>query len=313
MSYDKKIIVIFGPTAVGKTDFAQTLATRISGEIVNADLGQFYEPLSIGTAKPDWRNAPARQHLFDIIHDPIMINVALYRQKALETFTDIWSRGNIPIVVGGSGFYIKSLFCPPRTADTITSSVSTEHMTWQDLYAIDPVRAESIHPHDHYRIQRALHIYYSTGKKPSELKISYQPISNFYFVYLTRDRADLYSQINGRTEIMLKMGWIDEVKNLNASWQSFLKKKKIIGYDDILHYLEHEDAENKNALIAIIAQKTRNYAKRQITFGNQLYKELQDSIIKTGNKVSACMRFNLTCGDFELYINQLLDLMTKNK
>ena len=105
-------IIIYGPTAVGKTDFAEALAQRINGEIINADAAQFYTPLTIGTAKPDWRKAPVPYHLFDICDEPNNYSVAAYRADVERAVTSIASRGKIPIIVGGSGFYIHSLFFP---------------------------------------------------------------------------------------------------------------------------------------------------------------------------------------------------------
>ncbi len=303
---------MYGPTAVGKTDFAEKLAARLPAEIVNADLGQFYTPLSIGTAKPDWRKSPIRQHLFDILNEPHMMSVAHYRDYATGTLNDIWARNALPLVVGGSGFYIKSLFFPP-TVGPVTSNAASgyapEKDRWHQLYAIDPERALRINAHDIYRINRALDIFYATGKKPSEYLPQYQSLGSFCFVYLTRDRDDLCARINERTEHMLRNGWIPEVERLRATaWEPFLKKKKLIGYDDILSYLESNKAEaDWNNLIQHIAAKTRHYAKRQTTLGNQLYDQLEKIAFETADTRSTCLRFNLTCADLELYINQLLE------
>lgn len=303
------MIIIFGPTGVGKTDFGETLARKIPAEIVNADLGQFYTPLSIGTAKPNWQTSPIPQHLFDIINEPRVMSVTEYRDRALQTFNDIWARGKIPIIIGGSGFYIKSLFFPPQ-AGSVNAEINypVEGDGWKQLYTIDAERALKIHPNDSYRIKRALSIYYATGRKPSEYQPSYQPVGSFCFVYLTRQRQDLYTRIDQRVKIMFDAGWIEEVERLQGTaWESFLKKKKLIGYDDILEYLEGNKKERQlNALIDLIAQKTRNYAKRQITLGNQLFGQLENVLFQTSDKTSSCVQFDLTCPPIELYINQLL-------
>lgn len=311
------MIIIYGPTGVGKTDFAEMLASRIPAEIVNADLGQFYTPLTVGTAKPNWRNSPIPQHHFDIINEPSLISVSQYRDYVKQTLEGIWTRKNIPILVGGSGFYIQSLFFPPSSGagPNLTSKHAGDVTDrWNQLYTIDPVRALKIHPNDLYRINRALDIFYSTGQKPSDCPPSYQPITSFYFVYLTRDRDDLYERINMRTHTMITHGWIEEVQRLkDTSWESFLKIKKIIGYDDILYYLEGEKTDNNlTNLFETIAQKTRNYAKRQITFGNQLLGQLEKQIIKNQDTVSKCVQFNLTSSNLELYINQLLEVFNRD-
>ncbi len=308
------IIIILGPTAVGKTDFAETLAQQFPSEIVNADLGQFYTPLSIGTAKPDWRKSPTAQNLFDIINEPSLMTVTQYRDKAVKVFEEIWHRNAVPIVVGGSGFYIKSLFFPPQSGFTKKGDVSlyrAEEDRWQQLYEIDPERALRIHRNDLYRINRALDIYYATGKKASEQMPRYQPVGSFCFVYLNRDRDDLYARINQRTGSMLENGWITEVERLqHTAWEPFLKKKKLIGYDDILEYLDAGKVQReREQLIEVIAQKTRNYAKRQITFGNQLFGQLEKLLLDTADTRSSCVRFNLTSGKVELYINQLLKVI----
>ncbi len=307
----KSMIIIFGPTGVGKTDLAESLAAQLPAEIVNADLGQFYTPLTIGTAKPDWRNSPIAQHLFDIINEPRMISVTEYRDLVMQKFEEIWNRGNIPLLVGGSGFYLRSLFFPPvsaTTSQTQKNYYGPENERWDLLYSVDPERALRIHRNDLYRINRALDIYYTTGQKPSDQIPRYQPLGSFHFVYVNRDRQDLYDRINQRTDIMLTAGWIDEVARLQGTpWEPFLKKKKLIGYDDILNYLEgSKTKDDYNALVEQITQKTRNYAKRQITFGNQLFDNLEKALLESSDTRSSCVRINLTSAKLELYINQLL-------
>src|SRR5579859_8042174 len=106
-------LVITGPTGVGKTDFALDLAQHIPSEIINADMGQCYKPLTIGTSKPDWKSQATPHHIFDVLDEPAHFSVTDYREKVLDLIHGIWSRNKLPIIVGGSGFYIKSLFFPP--------------------------------------------------------------------------------------------------------------------------------------------------------------------------------------------------------
>ncbi len=305
------MIIIFGPTGVGKTDLAEQLAAQLPSEIINADLGQFYTPFSIGTAKPDWRNSPVVQHLFDSINEPQMISVTEYRDQVMQKLEEIWNRNSTPIIVGGSGFYIQSLFFPPvsATVDHFQKNYyGSEEDRWKLLYSIDPDRALRIHHNDVYRINRALDIYYSTGKKPSEQIPRYQPLGSFCFISINRDREDLYGRINQRAQLMLNAGWLAEVARLQGtSWEPFLKKKKLIGYDDILKYLEGSKTKDDYAeLIEHITRKTRNYAKRQITFGNQLFDRLEKALLENSDGRSRCLRINLTSAKLELYINQLL-------
>ena len=115
------MLIIFGPTAVGKTDFALKVAERVPAEIVNMDVGQLYTPLSIGTAKPNWRSETVPHHLFDYVDKPRNITVVEYRKILLEVLEDIWQRGKLPIIVGGSGFYLKSIFFPPCADEGVMS------------------------------------------------------------------------------------------------------------------------------------------------------------------------------------------------
>jgi len=314
MSYpgNSYLVIIFGPTGVGKTDVALKLAQSLPAEIVNIDVGQFYTPFSIGTAKPDWKNEPVTHHLFDIINTPEDFTVSEYRKKFLEVVKEIWKRHHLPIVVGGSAYYVHSLLFPPR-AGTFDSSKDFDSsddvsMLWEKLNNIDPKRAQQINKNDLYRIKRALEIWHTTGKKPSEFEPFYDPPSPYTLICLTRDRDDLYERINNRTEQMIKAGWIDEVKSLKSTpWESFLKSKKLIGY---LELLEHLDGKmDLNETISIIQQETRNYAKRQIIFWRRLEKQLKNEKLSNLTRIDT---INLTSCDLDLYIKQLSEqLKTK--
>ncbi|MDZ4129510.1 MAG: tRNA (adenosine(37)-N6)-dimethylallyltransferase MiaA, partial [Hydrogenophaga sp.] len=235
----KFFIVLYGPTAVGKTDLSLTLAQQVSAEIINMDVGQFYTPLSIGTAKPEWRSFSTPHHFFDIINTPRDYTVSEYRTRVFETMESIWQRNKIPLLVGGSGFYLASLFFPPSEATPDTQPLSRAviqkpELLWQELNQIDPVRAAALHPHDTYRIQRALQIWYTTKQKPSERTTQYQPPASYLIIFLTRDRHELYTRINERVSIMLQHGWVNEVKKLQGSeWETFLRTKGLIGYPEL--------------------------------------------------------------------------------
>lgn len=278
----KNLIIITGPTAVGKTAFSLELAGRVNGEIINADMGQFYTPLSIGTAKPDLATVDLPHHLFNIVDEPRNFTVAEYNKLAHAAIESLWLQNKTPIIVGGSGFYIQSLLFPPQESP-ITSSVPTslslpnKEDLWQSLHAIDPERASHIHPNDTYRLIRALTLFHTTQQKPSAFEPATMDVffDHLTMIVLDRDRDDLYDIINKRTTLMLNNGWIEEVENLNDQWKKFLVAKKIIGYDTIAHYL-HDNAHDKDTLENVIAQKTRNYAKRQLTFFRRLVKKLEE-------------------------------------
>lgn len=305
------VVIIYGPTGVGKTDIACALASRIPAEIVNMDVGQFYTPLSIGTAKPDWRNEPAPHHLFDIINEPSSITVAQYRSLLQETIKNIIGRGNIPILVGGSGFYLHSLLFPLKNSlspvETIAQSTIDENL-WQQLYAIDPDRAVCIEKSDTYRITRALEIWQRSGQKPTEFKPDYNPLSDFLLVHVARETPELNDRINKRIIEMIKNGWVEETEGLlGTAWYDFIRNKKIIGYNEIFDFLMgSKDERSYNQMIELIGNKTRQYAKRQRTFWRKLEREIKQAHSYENNYVGCIQSINLTNNDIHLYINELL-------
>jgi tRNA dimethylallyltransferase len=282
-----KVIIIYGPTGVGKTEYALNLGKNQKIEIINGDVGQFYEPLAIGTAKPDWKNEEIPHHLFDVLSKPVDCTVAQYRTMVLEKVKEVWNRGNLPVIVGGSGFYIKSLFfipegphCDQKEVEQ-DSSVSTQDL-WERLKQRDPERADALYQQDRYRIERALALL-SKGIQASKCAPVYQELdADVLIVFLNRDRSELYERINERTQSMLDAGWLKEVELLlGAEWESFLIRKKLIGYNDIIVYLQGDRTDQeKEQLINIIQKKTRNYAKRQLTFWRMLEKLINQKLHK---------------------------------
>ncbi len=301
----KSIIILYGPTATGKSDCATKLACEFPLEIINGDVGQLYAPLSIGTAKPDWKNEKAPHHLFDILNEPSDYTVVNYRVAVVALCEQIWARGNIPCIVGGSGFYLKSLFFAPEPeVPDFTESIRviptiddlSDEDAWQLLARYDAVRAAQIHPHDRYRIERAFTIL-KTKQTASGQQPRYTPLDfPVLFLCLTRDRKALYDRINHRTQLMIYQGWIEEVIQLEGTpWASFLKKKKLIGYSEIFEYLKHSEI-TKSELIRAIAQKTRHYAKRQMTFWRLIEKQLGDCVIEP-----SCLALCESSSDDDMY------------
>lgn len=285
---DKRFIIITGPTGVGKSETMSLLGKSFPIEVVNCDIGSFYQGCTIGTAKPQWKKEIVPHHLFDCIDTPRDCSVAEYRSEIVSVMNDIWKRGALPVLVGGSGFYIKSLFFPPRGKNS-----QEEHKggTWEELNRLDPQRAKTIHPNDHYRINRALFLLYNSNRKASDFKPVYQPLpGKFLFLFLTRDREELYERINKRVLTMMEEGWIEEVRTLKKNgWENFLERKKLIGYNDILSLLKKETIhqDDMKTLIQLIQKRTRHYAKRQITFWKSFYDALEENT--TGNS-SVCIR-----------------------
>ena len=204
-----------------------------------------------------------RQHLFDIVNEPRMMSVAEYRDQVMTIIDDIWTRNNIPILVGGSGFYLQSYFSPQ--APVYQKKVIT-------IMALNQNAGICYIPliqNEHYAFIKMIFIalivrsiYFIQRAKSHQSR--YHAINHLdHFVsFFDRDRDDLYNRINARTQIMLQDGWIKEVERLQGtSWEPFLKTKKLIGYDDILKYLDvRETSGDFQELIAVISQKTRQYA-----------------------------------------------------
>lgn len=304
------MLIIYGPTGVGKTDLALEIAKQIPTEIINMDVGQFYTPLSIGTAKPDWKNSPIPHHLFDIIDTPRNYTVNEYRTAAYKKVEEVIARSALPILVGGSGFYLYSLLFQQgiTVEDTNISHVYSKNANWwQELYGIDPVRASQIDPSDTYRLKRALGIWHATGKLPSSLAPIYRPQADYVIIFVERDRQELKKRIDDRVIHMLNSGWIDEAEKLvNTPWQEFLRKKNLIGYGEIFDYLvgKKDNAALRQTAEAISIQ-TRQYAKRQFTFWRKLEREIKKEKLYTGTYVGCLETVNLTHMNSDAYVNKL--------
>jgi tRNA dimethylallyltransferase len=313
-------VFVCGATGVGKSSFAESLATHCCGEIINADVFQMYTPLSIGTAKPDLSSVMVPHHLFSFLDSPINYSVTEYKKIALQTIDLVESNNKIPCIVGGSGFYLYSLFFPPcehisspaacpsspasihtscahenLTATCPLPSLTHKTFTHDDLYAIDPKRAGEIHPSDTYRIQRACEIFFSHGVLPSTCAPQFQNIEGATVFFVERDIQELYSIIDMRVDSMLQSGWLQEAANLSVEWCDFVKRKNVLGYPQLLDVIDKKMSFEDARLY--IKQITRNYAKRQMTFNRRFLKKLQENnvIVHT---------INLTLSSSDLYIKQ---------
>lgn len=306
-------IIITGPTGVGKTAVAEQIAQKIGGEIINCDVGQWYVPLTIGTAKPAWRSMAVAHHMFDMLASPTDFSVTAFRTKLDTICQEIWQRNKIPMVVGGSLYYIAALFFPPVEHGTRITKYTYEPTKdwWQELRSIDPQRAAEIDQHDTYRIERALDIWRSTGIKPSQYKPTYNPLMRSVMVWLTRERRELYDRIDERVIQMIDAGWIDEVRSLiGTAWEPFLLRKKIIGYPEVIAYCHGEITREQ--LVTIIQQKTRHYAKRQMTFWRMLSAKINaQQMQKSSEKPVELMEVNLTHTPIDSYIKQLVAILQK--
>ncbi|MGB8468411.1 MAG: tRNA (adenosine(37)-N6)-dimethylallyltransferase MiaA [Candidatus Babeliales bacterium] len=312
MKQDAPIIIIYGPTAVGKSAFALALAHRINGEIINADMGQLYGPFGIGTAKPSVDQQEGVPHwLYGCIDEPVDYSGPTYRAAVIEQVAAIRARARVPIIVGGSGFYCMSLLStatPLHTRDSLAVPVGAESIEgsdvqWDTLARIDPVRAKAIHPNDTYRIARAIAVWHATRTLPSAYQPIYSPIGEYTVIHLTADRPVLIERITQRTRAMLAHGWIEECVQLQGTaWQPFIERKGLIGYETVFESLRSNGPIDAEALVHTIAQKTAAYAKRQETYARMLIK-------KIGSWGGDAQVFNLTLSDIDLYLNQLVSLI----
>lgn len=309
-------IIVSGPTAVGKTSFIDDLIKQLPFDcaLINGDMGQMYTPLSIGTAKPDYQAHSVPHYLFDLIDKPESFTVDHYRALVIEAMEMIWKQNKIPIIIGGSGFYLKSLFFAPYSPPIIAKMpIDIEQKTNEELYvlliSIDPLRANAIDPNDRYRIVRALEIWYTTGVKPSSVQPIYESLAPCFLLFLEREVVELDERIYERTRQMVFQGWIEEVISLSKIWKDFLLEKKIIGYPEIIKYIHSKDSDREK-LIAAIGLKTRQYAKKQRIFFQLLKKQLLEAS-QNGQYLLEIATTNLTLSDHTLYLNDTVKKLTQ--
>lgn len=275
-----KILVLAGPTAVGKTSLSIELAKELNGEIISTDSMQIYKYMDIGSAKVTEDEMDGiKHHMIDIITPDTEFSVADYKQLASKIISDILSRGKVPILTGGTGLYINALTCKMdfteseknkeyrRELENIAEVKGNEYVH-NILKEIDPISAEKIHYNNSKRVIRAIEVYKTTGKTFSSFDLGddiYESEYDVKYFVLTRERQELYNRINERVDIMLKHGLVEECKNLlRQGYNLELQAMQGIGYKEIISYLygeiTYEEAVNK------IKQGSRNYAKRQLTW-----------------------------------------------
>ncbi len=278
----KKVIVLAGPTGCGKSDFAMKLAEMIGGEIISADSMQVYKGMDIGTAKPskeDRLHIP--HHLIDIRNVKDQFNVVDFYYEARHCCQLVHSRDNVPIIVGGAGFYIHSLiYGPPSGPPSIPELRSALEKEMEDLgpaalferlSKLDPQYASTITKNDKQKIVRALEIITLTGKLVSKLswKGRQKPLNyDFHCWFLNRPRAHLYERIEKRCDKMIEEGLIEEVIRLEKEGiRSNSSAVQAIGYRQVLDYLA-TDRTKKDEITFLdkFKQASRNYAKRQATW-----------------------------------------------
>lgn len=274
------VIVVAGPTASGKTGLAIHIAKKFDGEIVNADSMQIYKYMDIGTAKPTCEErTQAVHHLIDFVEPDAEFSVADYTALAHEKIADIYSRGKMPVVCGGTGLYINSLI-----DDVTFGEMETDYALRAELRTIaeeqgaqvlldmlaefDEESAKKIHPNNLKRLIRAIEFYKVTGvpiSKHQEMTKQVESRYNPLMMIIDHDREVLYDRINQRVDIMLQEGLIDEVKSLmEKGYTRDMNSMKGIGYKEVMDYLE--GTVTFDEMTEILKQSTRHYAKRQLTW-----------------------------------------------
>ena len=278
----KKVIILAGPTGCGKSDFAMELADTIGGEIVSADSMQVYKGMDIGTAKPTIEERmQIPHHLIDIHQVTDSFNVVDFYYEARHACQIVLGRDNIPIITGGSGFYIHSLlYGPPSGPPSVPELRKTledeieklgSDVLYERLRQLDPQYANTITRHDKQKIVRGLEIITLTGKKVSKhtWKSRHKPLNyDFRCWFLHRPKEHLYRRIEKRCEKMLADGFLDEVRRLLK--EGILQNSsaaQAIGYRQALDYLQTQQTqEDYRQFVDKFKQASRNYAKRQFTW-----------------------------------------------
>ena len=275
-----KVLIIAGPTAVGKTNLSIELAKKLNGEIVSTDSMQIYKYMDIGSAKITKEEMDGvKHHMIDVVDPDTPFSVAEYKNLATKCIEDIISRGKLPILVGGTGLYINALTCNMdfteaesdieyrKELEELADKYGNEYIH-KMLKDIDEKSYNDIHYNNRKRVIRALEVYKLTNKPFSSFNLGDElyngPYDVKYFV-LNMNREKLYDRINLRVDIMIKNGLIEECIRLkNMGYTSSMQSMQGIGYKEIFYYLENKISLNE--AIELIKKGSRNYAKRQLTW-----------------------------------------------
>lgn len=273
------LIILAGPTAVGKTELSLQLAQRLEAEIISADSMQVYKRMDIGTAKPSLEERKAvPHHLIDLVEPNQDFSVADYQKCFEQTVASIYAKGKLPLLTGGTGLYIRACIQgfnlePGEPLPDLRKKLKEEAEQYgpdyihQRLVKVDPVAAAKIHPNDVRRVIRALEVFQNTGVPISQLqqKKNSRFKYNVIYLFLNRERDELYRRIELRVDRMISEGLVEEVHSLlESGFSPQLKSMQSLGYKQICSYLQQEISLEE--AIASIKQETRHYAKRQLTW-----------------------------------------------
>ena len=275
-----KIIIIIGPTSIGKSQLALDLANEFDTEIISADSMQIYRYMDIGTAKPTpdeqrW----VKHHLIDVLYPDEAFSAELFRQRATTAISNVNRQGKIAIVAGGTGLYVKALTgglfdgpgADPQLRQELKEKAAKEgsQSLYRELTEIDPVTAARLHHNDSFRIIRALEVYQLTqrplSKHHDKHNFKKSPFETLKICLHLEDRQRLYSRIEHRADRMMAAGLVDEVKSLlTMGYTADLKPMQALGYKQITGYLSGEFSLDESILR--LKRDTKRYAKRQMTW-----------------------------------------------
>lgn len=276
------LLVIAGPTAAGKTEVALRVAEALGGEIVSADSMQIYRRMDIGTAKPGpQERARASIHLIDFVEPDAQYTVVDFQRDARAAIEQVWERGALPILCGGTGLYLRAVLShldfPPGPQERSVrerlraeaAKLGSEHMHAR-LAQLDPPAARTIAPGDARRIVRALEVIELTGRQMSaQQSVDRSPPFKYNLAQyvLTAPRELLFQRIDRRVDAMMTAGWLDEVCALRAEGVTAQHQSiQAIGYRHLMAHLDGEPPANLTEVVALIKRDTRRYAKRQMTW-----------------------------------------------
>lgn len=292
----KPLIVLVGPTAVGKTAFSLEIAKRYPIEIISGDSVQVYRGMDIGSAKatPEERaNVP--HHLIDCMEPDEPFTVADFQARATARIEDIHARGKLPAIVGGTGLYIESVVYDYRFSEAVADEAARERWNAEAdergtaaLHALlqerDPVSAARIHPNDRKRLVRALEVFDATGRPMSEQAQKRDKTTPYdlCMIGLTMDRAKLYARIERRVDAMLEEGLVEEVRELlRRGYDRSLPSMQAIGYKEIAAYAAGEISYDQ--AVYVLKRNTRHFAKRQLSWFRMMPQIQWVDVTESGN------------------------------
>jgi len=278
LTLKSKLIVLIGPTAVGKTKTSIELAKAFNGEIISGDSMQIYKHMDIGTAKIKPEEMEGIPHyLIDIKHPSDSFSAAEFQELVRGKISEITSRGKLPIIAGGTGLYIQSVLFDYQFSEAPSNDEFRNRLEWQaekegnlflhnQLLELDPESAAKIHPNNVRRVIRALEIYHCTGKTMSEWQETQErePLYDAAIIGLTMERDKLYTRINKRVDMMIQEGLITEVEQLFQQGIRDCQSIQAIGYKELYDYFDGR--VSLDAAVENLKQNSRRYAKRQLTW-----------------------------------------------